>query len=197
MHVAALPGCVSGRVCHDDFVPEGDVSDAELALLLAEHDSLRDEAFHRMDHRVTLLTTSLVVDAAVIGVGIERDSPELLLLVPLIACLFGLLVTYHHRAIAELGDFIREEIDARVMVRYPGIRRWHSTRSDWRPLEILLVWHVPIVAATLLPSVVAVGLAMEHPPTPGRELLLFADAGAVIAYVFTYATTIARARREP
>ena len=164
------------------------LSDGEREVILAELATLRDEALHRMDHRVTLLTTSLFVTTAMLGVGIERKSAVLLLVVPLIACLFGLLVAYHHRAIREIGAFIREEIDLRLLRAYPGTPQWHPSRSsaNRRAAELLFVWHVPIVAATLVPSAAGLGLAYAQPAPSYAAALATIDVLALAGYLLTY-----------
>ena len=82
-----------------------------LQFILSEYSSLRDEILRPADHRITLLVASLTISAAVIGIAVERESADLLLVVTVIAVLFGLLVLFQHVIIYIIADYIRDNIE--------------------------------------------------------------------------------------
>ena len=76
--------------------PDPQMPKDEVTIILAEYKSLRDESIARMNHRITLLTSSTASSAILLGLALERQSNWLLLLVPMTACLFGLLILHHN-----------------------------------------------------------------------------------------------------
>jgi hypothetical protein len=78
-----------------------------LTVMLTEYKSLRDEQLKRADHRITLLTTSITVSGALLATGLQLKSAYVLLTLPLVSSLFGLLIIFHHRAIRDIGLYIR------------------------------------------------------------------------------------------
>jgi hypothetical protein len=156
----------------------------EVQILLAEYAALRNEAVKRMEHRITLLVTSLTVSAATIAVGVERRSAGLLLIVPVVAGLFGLLIVYHHMAIKELGIYIRNYIEEPLRESNPRVMNWQSTRlpSSTRAKRIFGIWHLPMVLATLVPSAVGLGLGWSFPGSVYLKLSLSAVGVAVMIY---------------
>jgi hypothetical protein len=165
-------------------------------VLLAEHAALRDEILRRSDHRVTILVGSLTVSAALLGVGVERRSAPLLLVLPLIASLFGLLIVYHHVAIRELGRYVAnlEPILAELSGLAGRWEGWESSRSHApdRFRRLRVVWHLPIMLVVLLPGLLALSLPWIALPADERGdlrvLLPLAviDVAALLFFVVTY-----------
>jgi hypothetical protein len=136
-----------------------------LQFMLAEYQALREEILRRQDHRISLLISSLTLSTAVIGVGMERSSAVLLLLAPIVACLFGLLIQYHGMVIAEIGAYIRDDIERPIQSVYPDVSGWQLrriSRKQWFR-QILVVGHLPVSLATVVPSVVGLIFAWSLP----------------------------------
>jgi len=163
----------------------------EREILLAEYGSLRDEQLKRMDHRITLIAASLTVTATLVGVGLERESGPLLLITPVVACLFGLLHIYHHVAIREIGYYIQDHLEVPLAegLGLSGWQGWHVCHAPAgsRFRRLLGLWHLPIVCVTLVPSLVALGLSQSF-GTAGRiEVpLVIIDALFITLYIWLY-----------
>ena len=160
-----------------------------LQFILGEYSSLRDEILRRADHRITLLVTSLTISSAVIGIAVEREGADLLLVVPVIAVLFGLLVLFHHVIIYSIADYIRENIEAPLKEAFPDLKGWQSTRAP-APAHArgaLSIWHFPMMAATLVPTLIALGLSLTFPGRlTTRVMLLIVDVAALSYYLVQY-----------
>jgi hypothetical protein len=167
-----------------------DVVEAHIReMMLAEHSTLREEQLRRMDHRITLIVGSLTASAALIGVGLERQSAALLLTAPIIAGLFGLLHIYHHVAIREIGDYIREHLEIPLGDGLQEWQGWHVTHASptKRFKRLLLVWHVPIMCVTLVPSVVSIGLSFGFDASYGTRVPLLVAGGLLLClYLLVY-----------
>ena len=149
--------------------------DPAVQIMLAEYGSLRDEQLKRMDHRVTLIVAPLTISATLLGVGLERKSAALLLVTPVVAVLFGLLQLYHHVAIREIGQYLRDDLEAQMKSAAPGLSGWHTTCQEQRQRfwRLMVVWHLPIMMVTLVPSLLAIGLSFGMSATrPLRWSLL-------------------------
>lgn len=165
-------------------------------VLLAEHAALRDEILRRADHRITLLVGSLTASAALLGVGIERRSAALLLVLPLLLALFGLLIGYHHVAIRDLGAHVAglESVLAELTGLTGRWAGWQSTRSDARARfrRLLVLWHVPVLLVIVLPGALALALPWIAfaPDVRGADavvlLLSGVDVLALVSFVVVY-----------
>lgn len=107
------------------------ISDIRRELMLTEYKTMHDETLKRMDHRITLITSPLAVNGAILGIGVERQSATLLLITPTISALFGLLVLYHTKMIADIARYILNYIELPLATRYEGSLGWY-TRPTWR-----------------------------------------------------------------
>jgi hypothetical protein len=157
--------------------------------MLTEYKSLRDECLKRMDHRVTLLVSSITVSSAIVGLGVERNSGTLLLVAPTVAVLFGLLVLYHTKVIADVARYLVAYIELPLDKQYPGTFGWH-TRPPWRTTrfrEIFTVFHLPIMLTVVVPAGAALVLAWQYEGPVGVKVPLAALDGVLVAlYVTQY-----------
>ena len=127
-------------------------------LLLLEYKTLRDEIFKKMDHRTTLSVSSLTVSSVLLGVGLDRQSREILLVVPMISCLFGLLVAFNNLSINNITDYIRDDLEPRFSCYVPGLLLWHGSQAPRakRMREIFAVYHLPNILVVLIPVISSV-----------------------------------------
>jgi hypothetical protein len=144
---------------------EGAVTDSNESLqmqaVLAEYSALRQEIVQRIGSRIQLLAASSTISAIIIGVGLERRSAELMLVVPMVACLFGLQVLYETLVVFQIGGYIRDNIEAPLRAAYNASTGWEAqqpSRRIWRsPLG-----NLPALLATLLPSTVTLILGWSY-----------------------------------
>lgn len=130
----------------------------------------------RMNHRITLLTSSTTSSAILLGLALERQSNWLLLLVPMVTCLFGLLVVYHNTIIYDIGDYIGACIEPRLNKVYPLVLGWQISSRTPRFKNIFGVWHFPMILVTLVPSFAAILLTFVSSRfEPGMMALLVLD----------------------
>jgi hypothetical protein len=164
-------------------------------LMLVEYKSLRDECLKRMDHRITLLVSSITVSGAILGIGLERNNGPLLLVAPIVTVLFGLLVLYHTKAIADVSRYLLTDIEQPLDEQYPGAMGWHG-RPAWRKTrfrEIFTVFHLPIMLTVAVPTVAALALAWQYEGHVGVKIpLAVLDGLLVVFYVVQYLRRISR-----
>ncbi|HEY0640667.1 MAG TPA: hypothetical protein VGD67_23810 [Pseudonocardiaceae bacterium] len=163
-------------------------------LMLAEYKSLRDESLKRMDHRITLLVSSLTISGAILGFGVERKDGTLLLVAPVMAVLFGLLVLYHTRVIADIGHYLRAHVEAPVEALHKGVMGWY-TRPAWRGNRFrgMTLFHLPIMLTVLAPTVAALVLAWQFGGALDVKVpLAVLDVLLVGYYLFQYLRRIGR-----
>lgn len=86
-------------------------------IILAEYKALRDEIIKKMDHRTTFRISALTLTLAAIGVGVERKSDVVLLLVPIVAVLFNFVAIYHSIQIGRAADYIRDKIEPKLIAQ--------------------------------------------------------------------------------
>lgn len=132
-------------------------SEVERELLLTGYKALRDEICKKMDHRTSLLISSVTVEIAALGVGVERKSSAVLLLAAIFAFIFGMLTVFHGRQIGEVSQYIIRRIETPLTTYYPT-----------------LGWHGPVGATRMLiaaPREVAwiVSVAGQHSLRPRRR----------------------------
>jgi hypothetical protein len=159
------------------------LSDTYRELMLAEYKALRDESLKRMDHRITLVVSSLTVSSAILGFGVERRDGTLLLVTPVVSVLFGLLVLYHTRMIAEIARYLAAHVELVVNEQYMGAMGW-NTNPDWRTNRFrgFPLLHLPLMLAVMAPTVVALVLAWQFEGEAGTKVSLAVLDGGLIAY---------------
>ena len=166
-----------------------------LQFILSEYSSLRDEILRPADHRITLLVASLTISAAVIGIAVERESADLLLVVTVIAVLFGLLVLFQHVIIYIIADYIRDNIEGPLKEAFPGLQGWQSSRAPapTHARGALSIWHFPMMAVTLVPAVTSLGLSLTFSGRLAtRAMLLTIDLTALSYYLVQYIRYMSR-----
>lgn len=182
-------------------MPEADpepISDVRRELMLAEYKSLRDESMRRMDHRITLLVSSLTVSGAILGLGVERTSGALLLLAPVISVLFGLLVLYHTKVIADIARYLKVYVEAPLDEHYTGSLGWY-TRPGWRHnrFRAFSVFHLPMMLVVLVPAATGLALAWQYAGPAGVKIsLAVLDGVLIVFYLVQYARRFSRPRVE-
>jgi hypothetical protein len=165
------------------------VDSGTLTVMLTEYKSLRDEQLKRADHRITLLTTSITVSGALLATGLQLKSAYVLLTLPLVSSLFGLLIIFHHRAIRDIGLYIKNHIESSICRRYPGSIGWETSHAaaGVRFRRILGSWHFPIILLTLVPSVVALIFSWAFKLDRVLALLLTAvDSAMLVFFLYEY-----------
>jgi hypothetical protein len=144
-------------------------------IILEEYKALRQEALTRMNNRITLLTSSIASSGILLGIALGSNVPQLLLLVPVITCLFGLLSIYHTTQISDIGDYIKHCIEGKINESYPMALGWHSSHPS--PMDrfayLFGIWHLPMVLTTLVPSFCALILFLINPVWDIVMLALF------------------------
>ena len=167
--------------------PDPQMPKVEVTIILAEYKSLRDESIARMNHRITLLTSSTASSAILLGLALERQSNWLLLLVPMTACLFGLLILHHNVMIYAVGDYMKLCIEPRLNKFYPFVLGWHLSILDPRFRNIFGVWHLPMTLSTLVPSIAAILLTLTSQKIePGMLILLILDISLIFYFLAEY-----------
>jgi hypothetical protein len=134
------------------------VNSSALTVILAEYKSIRDEMLKRMDHRITLLTSSITVSGALLATGLQLKSAYVLLSLPIVSILFGLLVIFHSRIIADLGLYVRDRIECNLRLSFPESIGWETsiiTAGPMRFKSLLGSFHFPMALLTLVPSLIA------------------------------------------
>ncbi|GGS58682.1 MULTISPECIES: hypothetical protein [Actinokineospora] len=169
------------------------LSEHRRELVLAEYRALRDESMKRMDHRVTLLVSSLTISGAILGFGVERKDGSLLLVAPVMAVLFGLLVLYHTAIVAEIAQHVATRIEAPMNALYDGAMGWHTRPERQNRFRGLSLLHLPIMLTVLAPTVAALVLAWQFDGSLGTKIpLAVLDGALVVYYLVQYTRRISR-----
>jgi hypothetical protein len=87
-----------------------------IAAVLAEFAAMRAEIDRRSNEQHAVMGLSITATAALAAFVISRDHYELLPLFPILAAVLGMRWLDHHRRIREIGDYIRDRINARLWV---------------------------------------------------------------------------------
>jgi hypothetical protein len=161
----------------------------DIIVILEEYKALRQEALTRMNNRISLLTSSIASSGILLGIALGSNVPQLLLLVPVITCLFGLLSIYHTIQISDLLDYIKHCIEVRINESYPMALGWHSSHPA--PMQrfayLFGTWHLPMVLTTLVPSFCALILFLIKPVWDIVMLALFIiDILIIFYFLFQY-----------
>jgi hypothetical protein len=166
-------------------------------ILLCEYRALRDEICKKMDHRTTMTVSSITVSLVALGVGIERKSGVLLLLIPMVCVLFGLFVVFNNKSIADISEYIKRNIESGFGRVHPAMPAWHTSLKHpaAHMKEIFTIYHLPNMLVVLAPSLasLAIAWAQEAPPTTLLPLTLL-DALLLIAYILQYVRIALSAR---
>ncbi|MGW5049889.1 hypothetical protein [Actinokineospora sp. NPDC004072] len=169
------------------------LSETRRELVLAEYRALRDESMKRMDHRITLLVSSLTVSGAILGFGVERKDGALLLVAPVMAVLFGLLILYHTAIVAEIAQHVATRIEAPLNALHDGAMGWHTRPERQRRFRGFSLLHLPIMLTVLAPTAAALVLAWQFGGSLGTKIpLAVLDAALVTYYLFQYTRRISR-----
>jgi hypothetical protein len=189
---------VSDRISQrqqDEPLPRiDDTADAEAVreILLTEYKCLRDEVCKKMDHRASFIVSSVTTSVVALGVGVERGSGPILLLTPIIAALFGLLIMFHERQIGEVSEFIRDKIELPLLEHYPNSIGWHLAKGQMvRRKERLPGFYLPLILIMTVPSVAGFSLAWTfHNPLELTIPLAIASLGLLIVYSIQYRSVV-------
>ena len=140
----------------------------------------------RMDHRITLFVSSLTISGAIAGIGIERRSGTLLLVTPILATLFGLMVLFHTKIIADIARYIVEKIEGPLAAAYPDSIGWHI-KPSWKGSKfrgILTTFHVPMMLTVAVPAAVTITLAWQFPDPAGALIPLTVVDALLVGFYF-------------
>ncbi len=108
---------------------EQDVSTKETQLtdfLLAEYAALRDEILKRLELQHQSLSLGLIALGALIPLGVESESPIVILLYPIIVLFLAASWSQSDLRTGQIGTYIRENIEPRLTNGQPG---WESLRA--------------------------------------------------------------------
>ncbi|MCG8926080.1 hypothetical protein [Lentzea sp. CC55] len=100
-----------------------------LNVAIAEFNALRAEIAGRSSAQHGLLNLSLVATAAIGTIAFSDAARRpVLLLLPLLSCIFGILYFDHHFAIATIGKYVKSELapDIRHHVSWGRALRWEE-----------------------------------------------------------------------
>jgi hypothetical protein len=153
----------------------------QLQVILAEYSALRQEIVQRVGNRTQLLVASSTTSALIIGVALERRSAELLLVAPLSASLFGFQLLAEGAYLFELGNYIRERIEAPLKSTHPDFTGWEGhllSQTVWRSIP----GRLPGLLSTMVPSIAALLLVWSYPGPLSVKGGLFGLDLLVIAY---------------
>jgi hypothetical protein len=174
------------------------VDSGTLTVMLAEYKSVRDELLKRMDHRITLLTSSITASGALLATGLQLKSAYVLLSLPIVSTLFGLLVIFHHRIIADLGLYVRDHIEGNLRLTFPGSIGWETsiiTAGPRRFKSLLGSFHFPMALLTLVPSLVALISSWAFKSELGLALALTViDSMLIMFFIYEYVRQLAYGR---
>jgi hypothetical protein len=90
-----------------------------------------------MGHRVTLMTSHMATVGILFGLALnalngsshDEYGDKILLLIPLISCLFGLLTAYHTALIYDMADYLIL-IEIRINRVHPFAMGWHTSSNN-------------------------------------------------------------------
>lgn len=184
----------------DEFIDRASRKD-ELQFVLEEYKSIRTESQARMGHRITLLTSHMATVGILFGLALNalnssshnEYGDKILLLIPLISCLFGLLTAYHTALIYDMADYLRL-IEIRINEVHPFAMGWHTSSNSSQFPKIFWMWHLPMMLITLAPTFVATLLFLLAYPRiePATIILLLVDFILVIYFLIEYLSKIWR-----
>jgi hypothetical protein len=159
--------------------------EATREITLTEYRGLRDEICKKMDHRASFIVTSVTTSIVALGVGTERESGPILLLTPIIAALFGMLIIIHERQIKETSEYICDKIELPLSEVYPNSMGWHLTKGEMIKLQGRLpAFYLPLILIMAIPSAAGFALAWSFRNPLGLTAPL-AAAGLVLIIVYT------------
>jgi hypothetical protein len=163
-------------------------------ILLTEYKCLRDEVCKKMDHRVSLIVSSVTTSVVALGVGVERGSGPILLLTPIIAGIFGLFIIFHDRQIGEVSDYICDKIESPLLKHYPNSIGWHlMRRRTVGRRERFPGFYLPLFVVIFVPSVAGFSLAWTFRNPLGLTIpLAIASLGLLIVYPIQYRLAVNR-----
>jgi hypothetical protein len=146
------------------------LGDKQADFLLAEYKVLRDEILKRLEMQHQLISFSLVAAGGLFAAGIANWTAVLPLLYPVLALFLANSWNLHDIRITELGTYIRDRIEARLLESGHG---WEHLRvAQACPPTSDHHWHSAGTLRTVFAGtqLVAVGLALVMASaTPPKE----------------------------
>jgi hypothetical protein len=171
-----------------------------LNVALAEFNALRAEILSRSTSQQNLLNLTLVATGAIGSVAFSDTARQpVLLVVPIISCIFGMLYFDHGFAIGNIGRYIRDELTLAVRTEsgWPHALGWEDfvRRSMAPPSRFhrgTVQFSIPILFAFLfIPTVISVYMATQLTNT----WLWLAWSIGIIAEILTATIGLAVNRR--
>jgi hypothetical protein len=186
----------------DGFIDRASRKD-ELQFVLEDYKSIRTESQARMGHRITLLTSHMATMGILFGLAFNALNSsshggygdKILLLIPLISCLFGLLTAYHTALIYDMADYLRL-IEIRINEVHSFAMGWHTSSNSSQFPKIFWMWHLPMMLITLAPAFIAILLFLLNYPKieASTIVLLMVDFILIIYFLIEYLSKIWRRR---
>lgn len=90
------------------------LSSVDIAIILAEYNSLKAEVVKRIEIRHQLTSLALIAPGTIIAVGFQVNNAFLLLSYPILACLLSAVWLANTRAYHEVSRYIRTQIEPRL-----------------------------------------------------------------------------------
>ncbi len=149
--------------------------------LQAEYVALREELLKRIEARQQILSLSLTIAGAYLGVGWGSGTAVALLLYPPIAALLAAGWAQNEVLIGQLSRYIRDHLESAL----PGLGWEHYRRARQRETSIA-GWPIDVLATGgifLLTQLIAVLLGFFRLTEPNALawILLVVDAAAILA----------------
>jgi hypothetical protein len=125
-----------------------------------EYKTLRDEILRRIDSRQQVISITLTIAGAFLGIGWGTDGAVALLIYPLLALLLAAGWAQNEMRIRQLNSYIRNHLETIIpglgYERYSREQDITSRLGAW-PLDVLAIGGI-----FLLTQMMAVGLALFH-----------------------------------
>jgi hypothetical protein len=147
------------------------LNESAITILLAEYVALRAEIVSRLSSQATLVGVTLTAEGVVAGIVLTgKTSPDLLLVVPIIAPALGLFYIDHMRQLGLVGLYIRSTLWPLLQgqVANVAIPSWEATWAAYNDPErhtrkrayinFLLLMALPPGAVFFLSAVVALAI---------------------------------------
>jgi hypothetical protein len=152
-----------------------------------EYTALREEILKRIESRQQLISITLTIAAAVLGVG-WTSGAVILLLYPLIAALMAAGWAQNEILIRQISAYIRENLEGKVTE--PG---WERTSRAQMSATMVFGWPIEVLSLGgifVLTQVMALALGWTRFNSTALEWILLAADGVALAVVLLLLNTV-------
>lgn len=152
-----------------------------------EYTSLREEILKRIESRQQLISITLTIAAAVLGVG-WTSGAVILLLYPLIAALMAAGWAQNEIIIRQISAYIRDHLESKVTA--PG---WERTSRANMTETLVFGWPIDILSLGgifVLTQIMALALGWTRFNSTTLEWILLVADGLALLVVLTLLNTV-------